>query len=431
MKKFLRNKLSIMTVLVMTSLSLAACNDDNDSTNTTPVVENPGEVTPPSEATQTNIISGKLVSYDGQTPIANALVYITDQANGTNSKIVANVYNTSSLIIEAKNTSNSSSTTECGTAPQGSLASTCTNADGSYELSIETDNRELLIKFEKGAFSAEQNITLQENGSSQAEVTELNDTVLENVPNMVVIEGYYDSIENILVKLGLASIDTQSGEIIDAKFDLWNTANNLFIDSDNDGKADIYNYEIVFFNCGQKDKSWLMDDGKRHILKDYINNGGRIYVSDQAYNIVEQTFPEYIDFYGSDNTPVDQPEQINAAYEGESGITIQSNIEPKLKSWLEGVTCTSGSCLNADGTVTINGFLSGWAKMNSVSSSKDVDIYASGQDSDQMLRPLTVAFNYGKGRVTYTSYHNEEDIEVMNDELHAQQRILQYLVFEL
>lgn len=463
MRKFLQTKLSVMTILAMTSLSLVACNDDNEFNKNTasPDTETPGETTNPSQPTQKNLVSGKLVSYDGKTPIANALVYVVKQSNGTNDKVMTSLYSASSLDPAPNDlTDNVVAESECGVAPEGSLASTCTNADGSYDLDIETDSKELLIKFEKGAFTAEQKITIKDTGSSQVGSTELSDTVLQTVPKMVVIEGSYDSIELILARLGLASTDAETGEITESEFELWDSTDDLFVDSNNDGKADIYDYEIVFFNCGQYGLSWLMDDGKRQILEDYISKGGRIYVSDQSYDIVEQTFPEYIDFFGSDDTPTDQPEAMYQANQGQGGITIKSNIEPKLKSWLESVTCAQGSCLNEDGTVTIKGFAGGWARMNSVNNSKNVDIYASGQDSDEVMRPLTVAFNYGKGRVTYTSYHNEEGDDTfsycydisMNDngvldsekyeecinnptqksnDLNAQQRILQYLVFEL
>lgn len=442
-----------MTICAMASLSLAACNDDNDSnvtqTETETEVETP-EVDVNPNPVRGNTISGKLVSYDGETPIANALVYAMEQSNAINSSAMPSLYSVSSLNAVTNET-------ECGVAPEGSLASTCTNADGSYDLNVKTNAEELLVTFEKGAFSAEQKVTLNlAADSSQAGSTALEDTILEEVPKMLVIEGYYDSIELILAKLGLAN--TESGDITDAKFDLWSSTDGLFVDADNNGKADIYDYEVVFFNCGQEDLNWLMDDGKRQILKDYVSSGGRIYVSDQAYDIVEQTFPEYIDFYGSDATPVDQPENLGAANTGQAWITIQSNVEPVLKSWLEGVTCTQGSCLNADGTVTIKGFAGGWARMNSVNSDKNIDIYVSGQDSDKTMRPLTVAFDYNEGRVTYTSYHNEEGYEEdcyedpsapvldssdlvdyecspnqagSKDSMNAQQRILQYLVFEL
>ena len=455
MTKFLRNKLSVMTIVAMTTLSLSACNDDNDSNTTVPNTQTPGEVIDPSQPISENMVTGKLVSYDGKTPIANALVYVVGQPKTANSRMTTSLYSANSLDTSGEVLRVDSAVADCGVAPEGSLASTCTRADGSYDLSIKTNEKNVLIKFEKGAFTAEQKITLS-TGSAQAGVTKLSDTILENVPKIVVIKGAYDSIEFILAKLGLAKIDAQSNEITNPEFDLWDSTDKLFVDSDNSGKIDIYNYEIVFFNCGQEGNDWLMDDSKRQILKDYVKAGGRIYVSDQAYDIVEQNFPEYIDFFGSDDTPIDQPEDLYSANEGEDGITIQSNIEPRLKSWLEGVTCAQGSCLNADGTVTIKGFADGWARMNSVNSSKNADIYASGQDSDKTLRPLTVAFNYGKGRVTYTSYHNEgynsycldalndgdlnneEYAECLensttspNNELNAQQRILQYLVFEL
>ncbi|MFP3594952.1 hypothetical protein, partial [Chryseobacterium sp. SIMBA_038] len=73
MKVFLRNKLSVMTVFMMTSLALVGCNDDNDSTSSQTNPEKPVEVVDPTQPNQ-NTVYGKLLSYDGQTPIANALV---------------------------------------------------------------------------------------------------------------------------------------------------------------------------------------------------------------------------------------------------------------------------------------------------------------------------------------------------------------------
>lgn len=433
MKRLLKSKLAVMTFLAMISLSLIACNDDNDSIITKP---NVGVEVPPDESTPTqeqkNTVSGKLVSYDGQTPIANALVYVTKSPNGTMSRFI--VQSSSPTLLNTK--------LECGVAPENILASTCTSADGSYTLNVQTDATELVVKFEKGAFTADQKVTLKAGtDSTQVILTQLGNTVLKNIPKMLVIKGAYDSIELILARLGLANIS--SGNVTDAKFDLWPSTDNLFSDSDSNGKADIFDYELVFFNCGQDDLNWLLDESKRQILRDYVSLGGRIYVSDLSYDIVEQVFPEYIDFYGSDGIEISQPENIGSANNGKSGISIKSAVEPVLQSWLKGVTCAQGSCLNADGTVTIKGFSSGWAQMNSVSNDKKVDIYASGQDSDGAMRPLTVAFDYNKGRVTYTSYHNDESNDDCygdsddnykcdtSEGISVQQRILQYLIFEL
>ncbi|WP_281255912.1 hypothetical protein [Deinococcus hopiensis] len=40
-------------------------------------------------------------------------------------------------------------------------------------------------------------------------------------------------------------------------------------------------------------------------------------MSDQSYDYVEQAFPEYVDFYGSDGTPEIAPEQPDEAAERE------------------------------------------------------------------------------------------------------------------
>ena len=46
------------------------------------------------------------------------------------------------------------------------------------------------------------------------------------------------------------------------------------------------------------------------------------------------------------------------------------------------------------------------------------------------MRPLTISFDLGAGRVTYTSYHTEPSFDGSAGFL-PQERILQFIVFEL
>ncbi len=265
---------------------------------------------------------------------------------------------------------------------------------------------------------------------------------------MAVVMGDFDSIEDVLAKLGFGESQGGKLKVGTEKFTLYNGRSDsatllpasvppvtkLFedADGDGDGRADIFNYQIVFVNCGQS-RAFDFDASKKAILRSYVQGGGRLYVSDQAYGVVEDTFPEFIDFLGSDTTPSAIAETAFAAYQGDEGITVNASVDPVLKAWLQSVSCTTGSCVQADGTVKIEGFLIGWAVINGPqTSSANLKTWVQGpvsyETTQNVNKPLTVSFDFGTGRVTYTSYHNEEGLGIT---LSPQQRILQYLVFEL
>ena len=257
---------------------------------------------------------------------------------------------------------------------------------------------------------------------------------------MAVVTGYFDSIENILAKLGFGQLENGALKLGTEKFTIYNGDNRslpasyagvekLFVDADGDGKADIFNYQIVFINCGAEAD---LSTANKAILRSYVTGGGRIYASDWAYNLVEQVFPEFIDFYGSTSSAA-APEALDAAKVGDEGIVVNATVDPTLKAWLQNLSCLGGPCVQQDGTVKIDGFLSSWAVIDSFHSAVNgIKTWASGNVSfdggKKAVKPLTVTFGVGTGRITYTSYHNEG---ILAAELEPQQRILQYLVFEL
>jgi hypothetical protein len=264
---------------------------------------------------------------------------------------------------------------------------------------------------------------------------------------LAVVTGSFDSIEDVLAKLGYGDIEAGKLKLGTEKFALFDgtgglpgnykSMDALFADADGDGKADIYNYGVVFFNCGLRED--LLDEpANRAILRAYVEAGGRVYASDLAYDFVEQVFPAYIDFEGSDNVAEAAAENPGEAELGLSDITVDAAVDANLSAWLGGVTCGSpaGSCLNANGSVHIEGFLSGWGVMKSAHPAKQADVrtWVSGpvtffDQSTPVVRPLTMSFPAGLGRVTYTSYHNEPGGGAAG--YIPQERILQFIVFEL
>ena len=408
-----------MTALAMTAL-LAACGgggSDSGSAGTSP----------PSSATTTTTLAGRLYAPDGVTPISNALVYVEG----------------STPVAIDRSTVAAAATVACGTVPDSTWAYACTGADGSYTLKAAMPSLGAKLVAIKGAFKAEATVVPQ---GSQTSVSAISiGTTGATATKMAVVTGYFDSVEDILAKLGFGSADA-SGRLVKGteKFDLYDGNDSLdtsykevealLADADGNGKADIFNYAIVFFNCGLG--SFESNAGAIAVLREYVNAGGRIYVSDQAYDLVEQAFPAYIDYLGSDATAPSAAETRDAAEEGSDGLAVSATVDTQLGAWLQSVGCVNGNCLTG-GKATIDGFLSSWAVMNGAHAAppSPVKVWVLGPvtytgQTTPVDKPLTVSFNQGSGRVTYTSYHNENEFSTAGGFV-AAERILQFLVFEL
>ncbi len=262
-------------------------------------------------------------------------------------------------------------------------------------------------------------------------------------------------MEDILAKLGFGEVDPTTHQLIAGteKFDIYDPTDldenypsleTLFEDDPATQKPRLFNYDIIFINCDDSPNSYLLpqDPETTTLIRDYVNQGGRLYVTDLSYDYIEHAFPEYIDFLHSDDSEENEPELINIAEYGFWGITPDAQIHnDQLTAWLANVTCEGGSCLNDDDTVTIKGFLRYWALMNGAepSMTDEVTTWVSGPVvwadifadtfEQEGIKPLTVTFDFGQGRVLYTSYHTEDEDPVAG--FWPQERILQYLIFEM
>jgi hypothetical protein len=414
---------TILLPIVLSSL-LAACGGGGSDPA-------PAVTPPPAAAVTPATINGKVVAPDGATPIANALVYIENSVGSVSASGAQKLSKAAPI------------TTSCGTVPDASWAYTCSGNDGSFTLKGQIPTSAKLTAV-KGTFKVETPLGAPVAGViTQGNVAFVIDNATGNTaPKIAVVTGSFDSIEDILAKLGFGELVGGKLKLGTEKFKLYDgngalgtgyeSSDKLFVDADGDGKPDIFKYTIVFWNCGT-DEAVPLTAANKEILRQYVQGGGKLYASDLAYDIVEQVFPAYIDFYGSDGVVASTAENMGVAEVGISDITVNATVDPALQAWLRSVTCAGGSCVQADGTVKIEGFLSGWGVINGAhTGSTGVKTWASGAvdfaSSTGVVKPLTMSFPVGSGRVTYTSYHNEAQVGA---ELEPQQRILQYLVFEL
>ncbi|MCW9705728.1 hypothetical protein [Fodinibius salsisoli] len=439
----MQRSFNYISILLIT-LFLLSCSDNSSG---------PGN-TGPISAT----ISGQVQAPDNATPIQGATVYIGEAPannSGSQNKIMAQL------------PTQSGGQENCEEPSASYTAYTCTDADGSFEFEteVEAGQDEIELKILKGNFYFTKSVTINTDGTSDV------GTLMVSTSNIdiAVITGSYDRMQDVLAKVGFGEIvtDPNAAEYGKLKlgtetFDLYDGDTSLpedypdmgmlFEDKDGDGKPDVNNYDIVFINCGASEEYLFPSKEKTHghahdqafhaksllaekeisTINDYVQNGGMLYTTDLAYNYTEQVFPSYIDFMGDPGASAEEAEQIYAAETGLPDITVQAELlDSNLADWLSVVNCESENCINGDQSVTIRGFASNWAVMNGAHNGADTKPWVKGPvewNNGSGVKPLSISFSLGSGKVIYSSYHTIEHEH--SHEFRPQERILQYLVFE-
>lgn len=429
-------KLNIYIAILITTFALVLQGCGDDSTG-------PGNTT-------THEISGTIHAPDGSTPLAGATVFIPKESSGNKAVAKAKAKGLGSATVMAEN---------CSEPTVPYVAYTCTGPNGSFSFSAAVSGNQVMLTIVKGIFSFDKVINLEETGGEIGDVV-MPSSGSEVNANMAVVKGSYDRMQDILAKAGFGQIETSQssgnyGQLVPGteQFDLFDSPSPLFTDNDGDGQKDIFNYDIVFINCGASQgplykakttgrshvhakssgSATILSAEDRAAIQDYVQQGGVLYTTDWAYDYIEQSFPSYVDYIGAPNTAADQPEPLDNAEQGTGGIEVDATIlQSQMEAWLSNVDCNGGqNCLNSDNTIHVTDFLSSWVVMEQPHSGATVTQWIEADVSwysGSGVRPLTVSFQAGDGEVFYSSYHTVESSFTPN--WRPQERILQYLVFE-
>lgn len=282
-------------------------------------------------------------------------------------------------------------------------------------------------------------------------------TPMTGPSKMAVVTGN-DRIENVLAKLGYAEIDDRPPrngliKLGTQKFDLYfggggdegaggyQSVTSLFGDqyvaplSARDGIPDIFKYDIVFFANNTNDSSMLVQ-ADRAVLRDYVEKGGRIFVIGRPNNYIRQAFPEFINFYSTNNAPIGSV--ANYYDPGIYGYKVNvSSFDSAMVSWLRAAKCFAGidfpaPCVENNDTINlynrspfpiINSVLAGvkvWA-------SGDIGVY---EDRDGVYsyrnKPFIVSVNVGLGKITYVPWNI---FDGSANSFSPGERMFEYLVF--
>jgi hypothetical protein len=168
-------------------------------------------------------------------------------------------------------------------------------------------------------------------------------------------------------------------------------------------------FDIVFINCGADTLDAIDSPSALQNLRDYVEEGGSVYASDLAYDLIEAAFPAQIDFYGNDAQFAD---------------AVVGDVVDALPATVSDATLAS-----ALGTSNVAiAYPYGFVVMQSVASGVRVYIRGdaplwTGNTLDDV--PHTVGFTVGAGNVIYTSFHQEPGV---NGTL---EQVLRLLMFEL
>ena len=319
--------------------------------------------------TETGIVDGRVCAPDGETWLAGATVWVE--------------------------------------LADGSRVETTTDGEGRFHLEGVPAGAQTL-HVQKGSFSSERPVQVTTNQTTTVAEEEC---ALDATLRIAVVTGTNDNVGSVLSSIGIpaSSVTTYRGVLRTA----W--GGELLEDY-----AVLSQYDIVFINCGANGiddypllglrPTIVNDTAMVENLRRFVEEGGSVYASDEAYDLIERAWPDAIDFWGDDT-------DIDAAQIGEQhGPAVPVRIvDPGLQASM-GVH---------EFDIHFNYTL--WGVIETTA--PDTTIYTRGDapTSEGILEdmPLTVGFSAGQGRVLYTSFHQEPGVDS------ATERLLQLLMFEL
>jgi hypothetical protein len=229
--------------------------------------------------------------------------------------------------------------------------------------------------------------------------------------DIIVVSGNYDDFDRVLEKMGIndyASIDGRDlNELLS------------FLSS----PSDMAEYDLIFFNGGFVEDGVIYDlenpgnpevAAVRANIKDFVVNGGDIYASDWAYDVVSLVWPGKVDFVGADATP-------DAAQKGTSQVVNAAVNNSALAEFME---------MESPYTPIVYD-LPVWPPVVASSATVSNHLVANVEYREGDLiqnvtnSPLLFSFNGGGGRVVYSSFRlvsNDDDDLI---------KVMKYVMFAL
>lgn len=353
----------------------------------------------------------------------------------------------------------------CQPAPPGSDLSA---HDGSFSVNAPAGAYWLVI--EKGQFRSEQLITVVAGTETElppAQTTLPSTYDPENgqwMPKVAVVLGTNDDIQDILAKMSIGQLGSDQQFVsTGGEFDLYRYSGGgadtagTFPELVGDLER-LRDYHVILFPCslsmGQHSALLMDQAGALRNLRQYVKDGGRMYVTDWSGEVMDRPFPPQIaianafgEQYDTTGTydPVTLTGSISAAgnangdpYDTRDGEAVDDD----LAAWLglqTGPNPPLGLPTAYDpSSLTLTDSWNQIAQTTAVPKGEDADgnvlmdqpkTWVIGSNGFGSKKPMTVTFEpTGCGRVMYSVYQTSNDA---HPGLFPQERILLYLLLEI
>lgn len=336
---------------------------------------------------------------------------------------------------------------KCVELPFGPWATTANAVDGSFELQLLPD-RDYWLTIQKGDFRRVRKIhtPATPGGVHRIEATAGQPTPPEvtlpsrtdaaagdSIPRIAIVSAAYEDMSTMFGALGFpygTEIDVLDGARLGQVLG---------------NPAELGRYDLIVAPCGRE---WPGGADAARNLKQYVRDGGKLYVDDFNYDFAEQVFPEFLSWWVGDSlgggggacgggpTPPAGFGQCNNwsqyDFDGEPG-------DEDFRHWLELTQVGRGSPIRLKGAWNYlyqlgEGVIGEDDELGELRQPPKVWMYNAGDVPGVGARlPATVSWGYYCGKVLYTVYHTHSEGGGGGGSyaLLLQEKIMMYLIMEL
>ena len=336
---------------------------------------------------------------------------------------------------------------KCAAPIDPAYTATTTAVDGSFSLDLDTVPAGATIDFaiQIGRFRKHTNVTVT--ACQSAAVTPATATVLPgtsaagDIPKIVVSSGLVDHLDVVLTALGITQYDCYEGrETAGSSTSTCQqvTGKNIADVIANSASLDAYN--MAFLSCAPGAYAEFITTHSEATMnantQSWVAGGGRIFVTDTAYDYIAQAFPSNIVWAG----PAGTPQPVDGANIGcaPGGTNAHSTLysatidDSSLAVWLKNLGLASGT----PAVVSIQGFYQPWSTISSLPASTSliadaimpINLTTSCTSPTMKDVPLTTQFEVPTcGRAVFSSFHTYTGTGV--SAMAANEKIMEYLIF--
>ncbi len=228
--------------------------------------------------------------------------------------------------------------------------------------------------------------------------------------DVAVVTGDFDDMAAVLQAVGITSFTIIDGRDSAGLVEFLRSSANLAP------------YQAVYFAGGHVEEDVVYDTDGSDVagdvpavlasIHDYVTGGGKVVASDWSYDVIEQVWPDKVDFHGDDAVP-------NAAQLG-----VPMNVNANVVD--DGLTTAVGAS-----TMQVNFDLDAWPVVESVGDGVKVlqtgDVtWRFGMDTtNESAKPLALSFPAGDGTVVLTAWRMASNTDGKGG------KVIRYLINDL